>query len=221
MTDSFTWTPASEDFYSTIGYWMDGNPLGLTSITCLLTNSIGGFYFDGEDEQGRYDDLLTSIRFPYLIDVDPTGIMEGDICIEDWNNLTTLEFPVLRIVNDGFEVYDCPLLVNINLSNLIDPGYMDIDQNEKLENINLSSYVPQNGSYSYFYGNALSQECVDNILYRYVLNADFVDGYIDLSGGTNWPPSSTGQGYIDTLNARAVAHGTTINIYVNSVSPNP
>jgi hypothetical protein len=97
-------------------------------------------------------------------------------------------------------------MTSLDLSALVTIGEMNIGimGNTILESIDLSSFVPISKGKFYFSGNALTAESVNAILARFVANAEFVLGTIDLSGGTNAAPTGQGLTDVDTLMARGV-----------------
>lgn len=97
-----------------------------------------------------------------------------------------------------------PNLTGVDPTNIQD-GYISISSCAALTTISLPVFVPRNGQYLAFDGNALSATTVNEILARCVANPAFVSGTLALQGGTNAAP--TGQGVTDkaTLIGRGVA----------------
>ena len=83
---------------------------------------------------------------------------------------------------------------------------MFIQSNTHLTTVSFPNYVPTNGHADIYTINAFSAATVNAILARYIANAGFVSGSIDISGGTNAAP--TGQGITDK--ATLVTRGVTV-----------
>lgn len=120
---------------------------------------------------------LTALSFPSL-----TTISEGNFNINTNVKLASLSAPSLETVFYDVSIYGCPLLTTIDLS----------------------SWLPTNGSFISLYNNALTLATVDNLLARGVANAAFVSGSIDISGGTNAAPTQGAGSAHDILVARGV-----------------
>lgn len=111
---------------------------------------------------------LTTISFPVITAIGPSGIGLGSNHV-----LVTTSFPLLVTSKDGIFIDDCPLLTTFSLP----------------------SYVPGNGEEQVISNCGLNAASVNAFLHRLTLNAGYVSGNVDLSGGTNAAP--TGQGIID------------------------
>jgi hypothetical protein len=96
-------------------------------------------------------------------------------------------------------------ITSLDLSALVTiGGTLYISGCPNLESIDLSSLIPNSEYDYYFTDNALTSACVNAILARFVANAAFIAGTIDLSGGTNAAPTGQGQTDVTTLRARGV-----------------
>jgi hypothetical protein len=103
----------------------------------------------------------------------------------------------------------CSLTGSIDLSGLPNLRGFDFSGNVDLTEIVISSSQPLgDGYFVYAYNCALTEESVDNILVALSTNG-VNSAEVDLSGGTNAIPSSTG------LAAIAVLQGNGWTVYVN------
>ncbi len=162
-----------------IGLFTFGNLAGITSASLTMTTSGAGFDIEGTTE-------LTSIIWPNLVSVDPTGLQDGYITISGNSHLTTLTFSAL-------------VTTNLNTD-------FTISGNPLLTLISLPAYVPQAGQMLVFTNNKLTAACVNAILARCVASAGFTGGAVKLNGGTSAAP--TGQGITDK--ATLITRGVTV-----------
>ncbi len=102
----------------------------------------------------------------------------------------------------GFDFEFDTDLVELHFPNLasIDPtnlqnGFLTVISCSSLTTLDMPVFVPNNGGTYDLHGNALNVTSVNNFLHRCVLNAGFVTGSVNLTGGTNAAPS--GQGATD------------------------
>jgi|GEM_PF-3604955 hypothetical protein len=105
---------------------------------------------------------------------------------------------------EGHGTFEEFLIFETNLTNIVLPQvlnllFIDIAYNTMLSSITLpETHLMNNLS---CYGNALSQECIDAILQNLVDNTTD-GGAVELSGGTNSPPSAAGLANIAILEDR-------------------
>ena len=170
---------------------------------------------------------LVTASFPNLLSVDEDGQLDSEFQISGCEALTSVSFPKLEIVGCQLRIDGNTSLVTINLTALEEANGLFIESaaitsldlsalvtvggsniaisgNTALESIDLSSFVPTSGGEFYFAGNALTAASVNAILARFVANAAFVSGQIDLSGGTNAAPTGQGLTDVTTLRGRGV-----------------
>lgn len=105
---------------------------------------------------------------------------------------------------------NCLNLSAIYFPNLVSSGgVLAVESCTSLTSVSLPNFLPANGSSVLFDGCALNETSVDMILARCVASNSFVSGSVDLSGGTNSPPSSVAPGSdYDIL----VNRGITVNV---------
>lgn len=149
----------------------------------------------GPDIRINFMPALTNINFPNLEWIDnyalpPLGAGNG-LTLRSVTALNTLSFPKLRGLSTAttgnptqatFEISSSPLLTTIVMP----------------------LWRPLNGSTNNFTGNGLTQGTVDTILNSAVVEASFISGTLDLSGGTNSTPSAAGLINKGLLNGRGV-----------------
>lgn len=157
----------------------------------------------------------------------------GDIGVHDCARLAAFSAPVLSNVIGYVAIRRLPALTAIHLESLrIIHETCDFTNNTSLSSldlraleevqgigtfpaltcagctnlasVNLQSYLPSDSTALTFTGCALPSAQVNSILARCVASSGFVSGSVNLSGGTNGPP--TGQGLSDktTLTNRGV-----------------
>lgn len=137
----------------------------------------------------------------------------GPIQLSSSSELVTFSAPNLTTLTDSLYDYsyitDNPILESCSLPVFAPTGSLDIKNNPSLTTIDVSGLSGAANNINFnFSNNALSAATVNHILARLVANANYVTGYVDLSGGTNAAP--TGQGITDmnTLIARGVSFST-------------
>ena len=213
------WEPSSVELFSKIG--MDFYDAEVTSLSLNMEEMLRSIYIV---EMGS----LASLSFPNLVSFLNDG-SNPEFTISDCVSLVSIDFPKLSLMEIPLSISGCAKLTTINLpaleeanglyigssamtsldlSALVTAGGQGMDisvtGNTVLESIDLSSLVPISKSKFYFSGNALTAESVNAILARFVANAEFVLGTVDLSGGTNAAPTGQGLTDVDTLRARGV-----------------
>lgn len=214
------WEPSSVKFFSKTGMKFYDND-EVTSLSLNMEEMFRSIYVE---EMGS----LASLSFPNLVSF-LYNEDEPVISISDCVNLVSIDFPKLALMETSLRIWGCPNLTTINLpaleearclyiessamtsldlSALVTAGGKGMDisvtGNTVLESIDLSSLVPISKGKFYFSGNALTAESVNAILARFVANAEFVLGTVDLSGGTNAAPTGQGLTDVNTLRARGV-----------------
>lgn len=210
------WEPSSVELFSKTG--MNFYDVEVTSLSLNMEEMLRSIYIEGMGS-------LASLSFPNLvsvldefnpeliisncvnlvsIDLPKLALIETNLLITGCTNLTTINLPALEEANGLY--IESSAITSLDLSALVTIGEnIEVTGNTVLESIDLSSLVPTSGGEFYFSWNALTAESVNAILARFVANAEFVSGTVDLSGGTNAAP--TGQGLLDcaTLTARGVS----------------
>lgn len=183
-------------------FYVTANPL-LTSLSLPSYTGTADFVIAGNP-------LLSSLSAP-MIATTWTLWVAGV-------GLTSLSLPSLQFVADTVMIYGNPELISIDLSGLLNVighgNLFQITGNPNLKTINLSSWQPILYQFMDFTGNALSQLTVDAILASCVAQTGFVSGTLDLTGGTNDPPSN-GTGYHNVL----VLRGRGITVLHNPLIP--
>ncbi len=197
------------------------NPIGLESYFGLFSHNqiselteiviIGPDIGDGFDVSGT--NTITSVIALDLVLIDNNKIFSISS-----TSLSNLSLPILASIDssNGFNVTNSGALVSINLPALANigltiPSTFNIYGNTILTTIFLGNVVFGNNCFVGIVNCALSQTSVDHILARCVASEAFVSGTVDLSGGTNSPPTSvaegsdyailTGRGVIVTVNS--------------------
>jgi hypothetical protein len=131
----------------------------------------------------------TALEILFLDDSDFSG---GIPDLSGLNNLVRLDL-------DGSSIEG-----SVDISGLPNLEQFDFNSNPDLTEIIISSSQPlgANGNELYAYDCALTQTAVDNILVALSESA-IENGYVDLSGGTNSPPSAgTGDSALDVLQGK-------------------
>jgi hypothetical protein len=217
----FEWEPSSADLYvgTGVGFYSDD----ITSLT-LNMETLGYALIIY-----RMGSLVTA-SFPNLLSVDEDGQLDSEFQISGCEALTSVSFPKLEIVGGALSISGNTNLASIDLTALEEANGLSIESATitsldlsalvtiggsglyisgcpNLESIDISSLVPTSGWEYRFHENALTADCVNAILARFVANAEFVSGTINVGvwEGTNAAP--TGQGLLDcaTLTARGVS----------------
>lgn len=152
-----------------------------------------------------YVDITTLVSFSY------TGATSvGGFNFSNCSNLLSASFPNLTFVdgtNGFFSISGCVLMTSFSAPLLVTFGYtLEINYNDSLTSVDISSFLPTNGKTLSFNNNALTLASVDHILSRCVANPAYVSGLVKVNGGTNAPPP-TGPG---TNHDILVARGVTI-----------
>lgn len=198
------WVPSTESFYDYISFYTTGDLPNITELTFNQTEMYGGVVVGGTSS-------LQKISFPNLVTVNPLVDRSAAFQIANNSALTELLLPKLATMNGLFIIGGNANLTSLDLGSIESfSGNISITGNVTLTTIDLSSFVPTLGNDDSFAANALSAATVNAILSRYVANASFTSGSVDLSDGTNAAP--TGQGLTDV----ATLTGRGVTVTVNS-----
>lgn len=198
------WTPTNLKLGEILGFLAYGGIAGIQTLVFQGVTSNGGFDLEGGS-------ALTSLSFPNLVSIDPTGSENGYLYIRGLPVLQEILLPKLELANTSFVTFTIQgnaALATLDLSKLKGPGNYAVISNASLTTINFANASPVNGIIMNFSGNALSQSTVDAILARCVAVVSFTSGSLDLSGGTSSAPSIAGAADKATLIARGIAVAT-------------
>jgi len=162
----------------------------------------------GATDNGNFDFYectnLTTIDAPLL------AIIDGAINCQDCPALTTITLPLLVSVTLGAIVFfNCTSLASFSLPSLVTVGG-NVEGNDCTALVTFSCpvWLPAGGSTINFNNCALLAASVNQILARCVA-AGVTTGNIDLSGGTNAAP--TGQGILDKATLIFVGNAVVTN----------
>lgn len=221
------WEPVSVDFSANIGFFTYSGIAGITKLTYNGTTNIPGLDIETMPD-------LTEFLLPNLVSIDPLNTAGGFLYCITCPVLTTLSAPQLTAVGDTVTIYDNPALVNLDLSALTSvgnalpltnntslvsldlhslsavTGYIDASGCTSLTTVNLAGLTALSGNCK-FTNCALSTASVDHVLARLVSIATYGNSgeVVDLSGGTNSAPTSTGVG---SDYATLVARGANVSV---------
>lgn len=193
------WTPANLKLGEEIGFFSSAGLAGITAITFDgATNAEQLFINNATD--------LVSFSLPNMTSFNTLQLGTNV-------KLTTILLPLVANC-DSITIQNNPLITSLDFASLVstnslgDFNDLTISGNIALTSINLPIYVPDNTLGINFSGNALNAASVNQLLARCVANAAFVSGAIDLTGGTNSPPTSKAPG---SDYAILIARGVTVN----------
>lgn len=184
------WTPRNVDLSKLVGPAMG------------IDASVGSYII----EAGEIDyylvisneSLLTSVSLPNCVTALDIGVNANSL-------LTTFSAPLLETVNGIVDLHG-NAFVSLSLPSFINAGNgISAAGNSSLSSVSLPMFLPSNGISMNFANCALTTSAVDHILSRAVASAVYVSGTIDISGGTNQPPSQGGSDPYDILTARGVS----------------
>lgn len=158
-------------------------------------------------------EAATVMDYLYLADLNPSvdalelqvATVGGDF---DWvtdADAVTVSMPNLTSVGGYFTFWGWASMTTLSMPLLATVvGNFTLDPNPVLANLDLSSFLPTNGTDIAVSGCDLTAASVNHVLARCVANAGYVTGNVVMNGGTNSAP--TGQGITDknTLTARGV-----------------
>lgn len=221
------WLPRTTNLMNAIGLFTYGDLSGITSIIFKQSSAIAGFDIESTTS-------LQSASFPNLVSVDALNVQGGGFTLSSNAALASISAPVLEsVAGPLYIVDDAPVLTSLDLGSLQSVGLaltirgtsltaislpnlvtvggdvlndaLAMTSNANLATIDLSSYVPTNGTNIDLGNCALLAASVNHVLARCVANAAYVSGSVKLGAGTNASP--TGQGILDvaTLTGRGVA----------------
>jgi len=185
-----------------------------------IQNNFGVDLHDNEDLVGIHLDDITAIGGSQLVSFATCPNNEA----VSWNSLTSLDGTLdhsgcpaqtevilsalsTTAASSTLNLYDCATMDTLDLSALVTIGasaVVDAYDNPLLVTPALGNFTAGNNATINFSGCALDEATVDHILARCVVNAGFVSGIVDLSGGTNAAPSVAGAADASTLTGRGV-----------------
>ena len=201
---------------------------GISSITGLQTLA------NLQDFRADYNHLV-SIDFSGLTNLTYVDVSDCNIPGTSTNSLVSINLSgctalqELRLDDSNFlaglsnlaglnnlewiDLDQCNITGSVNLSSLANLRGFDLYGNGGLTEVIISNSQPLgDGREIYLYDCALTQTAVDNILVALSTNG-VSEGYVDMEGGTNAAPSSTG------LAAKAILESNGWNVYVNTPPP--
>lgn len=184
----FEWEPSSAELFDLVPLTIGSEMVGITSLTINISTNPELSITSVTD--------LASLSFPNLVSIEERFEITGN------TSLSSLNLSALETVYGTLSIADT-LLTSLDLGSLA-TAIVSIHDNPNLTDITLTNFVPTNDTENYFSENALSAATVNAILARFVANAAFVTGVIDLSGGTNAAPTGQGLTDVTTLLARGV-----------------
>lgn len=216
------WTPTNFSLGSNVGYFIFTDAPGLLTFSSTVSLSEGGFEIDNNS-------TLQSVSFPNLTQIDPTGAYFGVLFFDTDPSLASVSAPLLTIVGGGsVHVTNSPALTTVNLDSLATVGnqlsitgntfltslslpalvtatnLFDVSGCTSLSSLSIPVFVPTNTKNVNAANCALNATSVNLVLHRCVLNAGYVNGTVNLSGGTNAAPSGAGVADKATLIGRGV-----------------
>lgn len=153
----------------------------ITDVSCLPG-------YDFED-----DPNIATLAWPNLTEIDPFNLQGGYLYISACAGLLTIDLPVLTFCPGQFFIIGNNALTSVSMPELLETN-LDIHSNPLLTDFDGPSSTFSNGFNLQLDGNAFSQASTDLVLARLVANPAYVSGNVNLSGGTNSPPSSTAPG---------------------------
>lgn len=171
-----------QQFTSLVEFEADNNFLesaDFSGMTSLIDIDISDCSFVGGGDSLSTVNLIgcNNLEILFLDDSDFSG------GIPDISGLTSLK---------DLDLDDCAITGTVDLSSLSSLERFDLSQNPGLSGLTIISSQPLGGgSGVQIYDCALGQSYVDNILIALSQNG-ISNGYVDISGGTNSPPSASG-----------------------------
>lgn len=157
------------------------------------------------------NDAVDSVSFPNLTAITSSGTMRFALCpaqtILDLHNLTT-------VGSGSINISGCDNLALINLSSLTglidNGGGWTINNNQSLTSILLNSGITfDNGGQNWDFSHNAFDATTVNLLLALFLASAVTSLTIDLSGGTNSPP--TGQGLVNKTALLLLGNTVTTN----------
>lgn len=176
------------------------NNAGLVTVSCpQLTSTASDIVFQN-------DPSLTTISMPSLVTVGGNLTIECDV-------LTNLDLSSLQTAGAGIGVFidSCPLLTSISLPNLttVSGPNLNISANPLLTSFSAPNLVYVNVTNYSWNQDALDQASVDGILARANASGMAGGGTIDLSAGSNSPPTG---GVLNPDYVALIGNGVTVLI---------
>jgi len=171
--------------------WNSLTEVDLSGMSTLVTVDISDQ--NSPNEEGN--NCLTSVNLTGCTAIEELRLDDNDFSngIPDLSDLNALQF---------LDLDQCGITGTVDLSNFTLLKGFDLSGNTGLTGVTISSSQPLGDSENINITNcALYQLAVDNILIALAANA-IDNGFVDLSGGTNWNPSATGLAAKTTLEGR-------------------
>jgi len=165
--------------------------IDLSNLANLLEVDISDCDFPGTSISSLTSINLSGCDSLEELLVDDSDFSDGFPDLSGLDNLRYIDFD------------DCGLVGSINISYFPLLERFDFSQNEELTELIISSSQPLgfDGNELYVNNCALTQTAVDNILVT-LSESEVTNGYIDLSGGTNAIPGTTGDAALVILGER-------------------
>jgi hypothetical protein len=168
------------------------------------------FAATGSPETGSSDENVSLI----LTNGSSTGSFLEDIGLIIYGNMPNV---TSLTINDtsSFNGYDIELMTD--LESVYFPNLINVDSSNaffyivdcpNLTTLSMPKYLPADGTTHALYNNNLDETSVNSFLARCVANVAYVNGSIDLSGGTNAAPTGQGIADVSTLIGRGVSVST-------------
>lgn len=212
-----------------LGVMIQGNIPGLVSFADRTPKSVAGFDIE-------LTTTLQSISLPEIVAITSTSTQAGSLYVLNNSALVTVEAPKLVSVDGAVTVTSAGALQVLNLPKLQTVRNVDVNTNPGLKSfllpslvtisgaagvncssnpllttVDMSKWVPTDGSAVTFTNDALDAASVEMILHRCNL-ATVTTCFIDLTGGTNAGFSVlTGQGQSDYFDLLLLGNTITIN----------
>jgi len=164
----------------------------LSGMSSLLDVDIS----DQNSPNVENNNCLTSVNLTGCTAIEELRLDDNDFSngIPDLSDLNALQF---------LDLDQCGITGTVDLSNFTLLKGFDLSNNTALTGVTITSSQPLGDSEIINISNcALYQLAVDNILIALAANA-IDNGFVDLSGGTNWNPSATGLAAKTTLEGRS------------------
>jgi len=171
--------------------WNSLTEVDLSGMSSLLDVDIS----DQNSPNVENNNCLTSVNLTGCTAIEELRLDDNDFSngIPDLSDLNALQF---------LDLDQCGITGTVDLSNFTLLKGFDLSGNTGLTGVTISSSQPLGDSENINITNcALYQLAVDNILIALAANA-IDNGFVDLSGGTNWNPSATGLAAKTTLEGR-------------------
>jgi hypothetical protein len=169
---------------------------GLTSVNLSNLPNLVDVDISDQNLLGTGPNSLTSVNLSGSIAIEELRLDDSDFSagIPDISNLEAL-----RIL----DLDQCNITGSIDVSNFSSLERIDVGNNSELTEVIISSSQPigANEWEVLFYGCALTQTAVDNILVALSEN-EITNSYVDLSGGDNSAPGTVGLAALAVLDGK-------------------